>query len=74
MAHLPYTRTELINLFKQAKDINNRTAADKILRDKAHEIAKEPKYYGSQRGLASMVYKFFDKKTVASSLYFKMNN
>ena len=41
----------------------NRTAADKILRDKAYETAKDPKYYGSQRGLASMVYKFFDKKT-----------
>ena len=43
------------------KDITNRAAADKILRDKAYKIAKDLKYYGSQRGLASMVHKFFDK-------------
>ena len=40
----------------------NRAAADKALRDKAINIAKNPKYGGYQRGLASMVYKFFDKK------------
>ena len=42
----------------------NRAAVDfKILRDKAYEIAKDPKYNGAERGLAGMVYKFFDKKT-----------
>ena len=47
----------------------NRTAADKILRDKAYEIAKDPKYYGShERGLASMVCKFFHKRTAASGV------
>ena len=50
------------------KDIKNRTAADKILRDKAYKIAKDPKYYGSQRGLASMVYTFFDKKIAGSGV------
>ena len=45
------------------KDIKRRTASDKILRDKAFNIAKSPKYDGYQRGLASMVYKFFDKKS-----------
>ena len=44
------------------KDLKRRTASDKILRDKAFNIAKNPKYDGYQRGLASMVYKFFDKK------------
>ena len=44
------------------KDLKRRTASDKILRDKAFNIAKNPKYGGCQRGLASMVYKFFDKK------------
>ena len=44
------------------KDLAKRTAADKVLRDKAFNIAKNPKYDGYQRGLASMVYKFFDKK------------
>ena len=43
------------------KDLTTRTTSDKILRDKAFNIAKNPKYDGYQRGLASMVYKFFDK-------------
>ena len=45
------------------KDLKRRTAADKVLRDKTFNITKNPKYDGYQRGLASMVYKFFDKKT-----------
>ena len=45
------------------KDLTRRTACDKILRDKALNIAKNPKYDGYPRGLASMVYKFFDQKT-----------
>ena len=44
------------------EDLGRRTASDKILRDKAFYIAKNPQYDGYQRGLASMVYKFFDKK------------
>ena len=47
------------------KDIARRTASDKFLRDKAFNIAKNPKYDGYQRGLASMVYKFFDKKAAS---------
>ena len=50
------------------KDLKIRTAADKVLRDKAFNIAKNPKYDGYQRGLASMVYKFFDKKTKSSGV------
>ena len=49
------------------KDLINRTEADKFLRDKAYDIASNPKYDGYQRGLASMVYKFFDKKSTAES-------
>ena len=45
------------------KDLNTRTVADKVLRDEAFNIDKNPKYDGYQHGLASMVYKFFDKKT-----------
>ena len=37
-----------------------RTASEKVLRDKAFNIAKNPKYDGYQRGLASMIYKFFE--------------
>ena len=48
------------------KDLAKRTASDKVLRDKAFNIAKNPRYDGYQRGLASMVYKFFDKKTQGS--------
>ena len=56
------------------KDIKRRTASDKILRDKAFDIAKNPKYDGYQRGLASMVYKFFDKKSSGSGIVNDNNN
>ena len=45
------------------KDLTKRTASDKILHDKAFNIAKNAKYDEYQRGLASIVYKFFDKKS-----------
>ena len=44
------------------KDLPRKTASDNALRGKAFEIAKDPKYDGYQRGLASMVYKLLDKK------------
>ena len=50
------------------KDLMNRTKADKVLRDQAYNIASNPKYDGYQRGLASIVYKFFDKKSVGSGI------
>ena len=50
------------------KDLAKRTSADKVLRDEAFNIAKDPKYDGYQRRLASMVYKFIDKKTAGSGL------
>ena len=50
------------------KDLINRTEADKVLRDKAYDIASNPKYDGYQRGLATMVYKFFDKKSMGSRI------
>ena len=40
-----------------------RTQLNKVLRDKAFKIASDPKYDGYQRGLASVIYKFFDKKS-----------
>ena len=48
------------------KDLINRTEADKVLRDKAYDTASNPKYDGYQRGLAGMVYKFFDKISTGS--------
>ena len=56
------------------KDLERRTASDKVLRDKAFNIAKNPKYDGYQRGLASMVYKFFDKKTADGGVNMDVNN
>ena len=52
--------------FGDFKDLKRRTDSDKILRDKVFNIAKNPKYHGYQRGIASMVYKFFDKKSTGS--------
>ena len=48
------------------KVLKRRTASNKVLRDQAFNIAKNPKYDGYQRGLASMVYKFCDKKSKGS--------
>ena len=48
--------------YSKSKDLAKRTQSDKVLKDKAFKIASNPKFHGYQRGLASMVYKFFDKK------------
>ena len=48
------------------KDLKRRTCSDKALRHKAFNIAKNPKFDGYQRGLASMIYTFFDKKSKGS--------
>ena len=48
--------------YSDIKDLTKRTVADKILKNKAFDIAKDPKYDGYQRGFASMVYKFLDSK------------
>ena len=55
------------------KDLAKRTAADKVLRNKAFKIASDQKYDGYQRGLASMVYTFFDKKSSGSGVVNKEN-
>ena len=49
--------------YGKSKDLAKRIQSDKVLRDKAFKIASDPKYDGYQRGLASMVYKFFYKNT-----------
>ena len=50
------------------KDLITRTEADKVLRDKAYDITSNPEYDGYQRGLASMVYKVFDKNSMGSGV------
>ena len=54
--------------YADKKDLLNRKRTDNILRDKAYDIASNPKYDGYQRGLASMVYKFLDKKSMGSGI------
>ena len=48
--------------------MKRRTQSDKVLKDKAFKIASNPKYDGYQRGLASMVYKFLDKKSKGTGI------
>ena len=50
------------------KDIAKRTVSDKVLTDKALNVAKNPKYDGYPKGLASMIYNFFDKKSKGSGV------
>ena len=54
--------------YGKSKDLTKRTQSGKVLRDKAFKIASDPKYDGYQRELASVVYKFFNKKTRGSGI------
>ena len=54
--------------YGKSKDLVKRTQSGKVLRDKAFKIASDTKYDGYQRGLASMVYTFFDKKSKGSGI------
>ena len=47
------------------KDLARKTGSDRVLRNEAFNIGKNPKYDGYQKGLASMVYKFFNKKSTS---------
>ena len=49
------------------KDLTKRTASDKILRDKAFNIAKNLKYNGYQGGVASIIYIFFQNTSGSST-------
>ena len=64
--------------YGKSKDLVRKTQSDKVLRDKAFKIASDPKYDGYQRGLASMVYKFFDKNSSGSGIinesYYQLGN
>ena len=54
--------------YNKFKDLEKRTQSDIVLRKKAIKIASNPKYNGYERGLGSIVYKFFDKKSKGSGL------
>ena len=59
--------------YGKSKDLIKTTESDKILKDKAFKAVNNPNYDGYQRGLASMVYKFFDKKSKGSGIINKPN-
>ena len=50
--------------YGKSKDLTKRTQSENVLRDKPFKIASDPKYDCYQKGLATMVYKFFDKNLV----------
>ena len=54
--------------YSKFKDFEKRTQSDIFLKNKALKIASNPKYNGYERGLASTVHKFFDKKSKGSGL------
>ena len=54
--------------YNKFKDLEKRTQSDIVLKNKAFKIAIIPKYNGYERGLACMVYKFFDKKSKGAGL------
>ena len=54
--------------YGKSKDLVKRAQSDKVLKDKAFKVASDPKYDGYQRGLASIVYKFSDKKSKQSGI------
>ena len=54
--------------YGKTKGLTKRPQSDTVLKDKAFKIASDPKYDDYQRGLASMVYKFFDKKSKGSGI------
>ena len=59
--------------YGKSKDLAKGTQLDKVLRDKAFKIVSDPKYHGYQRELASMVFKFFAKKSRGSGADAKPN-
>ena len=58
----------------KSKDLVKRTQSDKVLKDEAFKTASNPKYDGYQSRLASMVYKFFDKKSKGSGIFVSLAN
>ena len=54
--------------YGKTKDLVKKAQSDKFLKDKSFKIASDPKYDVYQRGLASMFYKFYDKKSSGSGM------
>ena len=54
--------------YGKSKDLVKRTQSDKLVKDKTIKIASNPNYDSYQRGLASIVYNFFDKMSKGSGI------
>ena len=59
--------------YGKSKDSAKRTQSDNVLRGKAFKVVSDPKYDSYQRGLAPVVYKFFDKKSSGSGVAIEPN-
>ena len=51
-----------------SKDVTKRKQSDRVLKDKDFKITSNLKYDGYQKGLASMVYKFFGRKSKGAGI------
>ena len=60
--------------YAKYKDRLNRKQSDIVLKNKALKIATHPRFNGYQRGLASMVYTFFNERTKGSSINLQANS
>ena len=60
--------------YAKYKDRLNRTKPDTVLKDKALKIATDPRVNGYKRGLASMVYKFFNERIKGSGINLQANS
>ena len=54
--------------YGKSKYLAKRTQSDKLLKNKSFKIESDPKYDGYQRGLASMIYKFFNTKSSGNGI------
>ena len=59
--------------YEKYKDRSNRRQSDLVLKNNALKIAIDPRFNGYQRGLASMVYKFFNERTKGSGFNLQAN-
>ena len=60
--------------YGKPKHLAKRTQSDKVLRDKAFKFVSDPKYDGYQRGLASMIYKFFELTKLSTDKWASYTN
>ena len=60
--------------YEDFKGLLRKRASDKMLRDKAFNIAKSPKYDGYQKLLALIVHRFFEKAVILVLNLYQVKN